>query len=154
MADARTVANRFLELANAQGKSLTPMQLLKLVYIAHGWTLGLVGRPLIRQPIEAWQYGPVVRDVYNGVRIYGRAPVRAPIWAPPGDMLDPVEDGMVRQVFDLYGDMDGISLSNITHMPNTPWAQTYQHGSFGTVIPDDLIASHYQRLSHERNAAA
>lgn len=154
MADARVVANRFLQLAGEQGKQLTPMQLLKLVYIAHGWLLGLSGRPLFAQPVEAWQYGPVVRDVYNGVRIYGRAPVTAPIWAPQNEALDPVEDDMVRQVFNLYGHMDGISLSNITHMAETPWAQTYRHGSFGTTISDDLIAAHYKRLSRERNSAA
>ena len=154
MADARVVANRFLDLAREQGKQLTSMQLLKLVYIAHGWTLGLTGRPLIAQPVEAWQYGPVVRDVYNGVRNFGRSPVQAPIRAPLGEALDAAEDNMVCQVFNLYGAMSGIALSNITHMPETPWAQTYRHGSFGTVIPNDLIAAHYQRLSRERSTSA
>jgi len=154
MADARVVANRFLDLASQQGKQLTPMQLLKLVYIAHGWMLGLTGRPLIEQNVEAWQYGPVVRDVYNGVRTYGANPVRTPIWAPPGQSLDGAEDHMVQQVFNLYGNMGGIALSNITHMPETPWAETYRPGAFGTVIPNSLIAAHYQRLSRERNAAA
>lgn len=129
------------------------MQVLKLVYIAHGWMLGLNGRPLISQPVEAWQYGPVVRDVYNGVRHYGRDAVTAPIWAPPGD-LDYYENDMVRQVFGLYGNMDGIALSNITHMPETPWAQTYRQGAFGTRISNDLIGAHYKRLQRERNPAA
>ena len=153
MADARIVANRFLELAREQGRSLTPMQVLKLVYIAHGWMLGLDGRPLIAQPVEAWQYGPVVRDVYNGVRSFGRGPVLAPMWAPQGQ-LDYYENDMIRQVFNIYGNMDGIALSNITHMPQTPWAQTYRPGAFGTVINNDLIAAHYQRLSRERNGTA
>lgn len=153
MADARIVANRFLELARGQGRSLTPMQILKLVYIAHGWMLGLNRRPLISQPVEAWQYGPVVRDVYNGVRNNGRSPVESPMWAPE-EKLDYVEDDMVQQVFKIYGQMDGIALSNITHMPETPWAKTYQHGQFGTVISNDLIGAHYQRLSRERSGTA
>ena len=149
MADARIIANRFLELAKAQGRSLTPMQVVKLVYIAHGWMLGLNDRPLIAQPVEAWRYGPVVRDVYNGVRNYGRAPVVNPIFSPSGD-LDYYEDDMVNQVFKIYGHMDGISLSNITHMPDTPWAQTYKQGEFGSIISNDLIGAHYKRLSRER----
>lgn len=153
MADARIVANRFLELAREQGRQLTSMQILKLVYIAHGWMLGLNGRPLISQPVEAWQYGPVVRDVYNSVRGYGRNAVQAPLITFGGE-LDYYENDMVRQVYNLYGHMDGIALSNITHMPSTPWAQTYKPGSFGAVIPNDLIAAHYQRLSRERNGAA
>ena len=149
MADARIVANRFLELAQERGASLTPMQILKLVYIAHGWMLGLTGRPLIDQPVEAWQYGPVVRDVYNGVRAYGRSAVTGRLPAYPGQ-LSAGDDDLVRQVLDLYGHMDGIALSNITHMPNTPWANTYRSGAFGTPIPNDLIAAHYRGLASER----
>ena len=33
---------------------------LQNVYFAHG-LIALTGRPLIREPIEAWDYGPVVR---------------------------------------------------------------------------------------------
>jgi uncharacterized phage-associated protein len=57
---AHTVANRFLELAEAEGRSLTPLQLMKLVYIAHGWMLGIHQRPLIKDHIEAWKLGPVI----------------------------------------------------------------------------------------------
>ncbi len=31
------------------------MQLIKLVYLCHGWTMGLYSRPLIEN-VEAWQY--------------------------------------------------------------------------------------------------
>ena len=152
MTDARVVANRFLDLAGQAGLPLTPMQLTKLVYIAHGWMLGLTGEPLIDQRVEAWQYGPVVRDVYNATRMYGRSPVggRLPSFGTP---LRPDQQNMVDQVFGLYGQMDGIALSNITHMPDTPWANTYRPGAFGTSIPNDLIAAHYRRLRQERSAA-
>jgi uncharacterized phage-associated protein len=153
MADARIVANRFLELAREQGRSLTPMQVLKLVYIAHGWMLGLNDRPLIHQPVEAWQYGPVVRDVYNAARGYGRGSIQAPL-PNPGTSFDRYEDDMIKQVYNLYGEMDGIALSNITHMPDTPWARTYKPGAFSTTIPNDLIAAHYKRLLRERNSTA
>lgn len=152
MADARTVANRFLDLAREKERSLTPMQLLKLVYIAHGWTLGLTGKPLINQKIEAWQYGPVIRSLYNLVRGYGRDVITAPIPAFPEDLSN-AEDGLIQQVYDLYGDLSGIQLSNITHMPGTPWFETYEAGSFGKVIPNDLIAAHYRQLDTERESS-
>ena len=57
MFESLTVADGFLELSRERHRALTPMQLLKLVYIAHGWRLGLYGKPLIRDEIQAWQYG-------------------------------------------------------------------------------------------------
>ena len=153
MADARIVANRFLELAREGGRTLTPMQLLKLVYIAHGWTLALLHRPLIPQRVEAWRYGPVIRDLYNATRAYGRAGVTLPI-PVAFEPLRADEDDMIQQVYTLYGDLDGIALSNITHMPNTPWADTYTSDEFGTVIDNNVIAAHYRRLAEERRNGA
>ncbi len=39
------IANEFLKMNGAMGR-LTQMHLQKLVYIAHGWKLALVGEPL------------------------------------------------------------------------------------------------------------
>ena len=66
--DARAVANRLLQLAEEDGNQLTVMQILKLVYFCHAWTLALYDRPLIEQPIEAWRYGPVIPDVYHSFK--------------------------------------------------------------------------------------
>jgi uncharacterized phage-associated protein len=52
------------------------MQVLKLVYYCHAWMLGVYSRPLVRQPIEAWRYGPVVRELYRSIREYGGDPIR------------------------------------------------------------------------------
>lgn len=153
MADARLVANRLLELAQDDCRELTPMQVLKLVYIAHGWNLALYGRPLIDQPVEAWQYGPVIRDLYNAMKGFGGGTVRGPLpagFAANADELTLAENGLLGQVYRLYGHMSGPALSRITHASNTPWKQIYTPGVHGSVIPTDLITDHYQRLSRER----
>jgi uncharacterized phage-associated protein len=147
MHDSRTVANRFLELAREAGKSLTPMQLLKLVYIAHGWMLGLYGRPLIRDEVQAWQYGPVIPRLYNAVRDYGAGSITSSIRSPIGDKLDRNEDNIVEQVYNAYGERTGPTLSRMTHAEGTPWSLTYEDGVFSTPIPQDLIEDHYRRLA-------
>lgn len=147
MHDSRTIANRFLDIARKRHDTLTPMQVLKLVYIAHGWMLGLYGRPLIRDDVQAWQYGPVIPTLYNAMREYRGSPVTRDLRAIADDPLDRAEMDIVRQVYDLYGKKSGPALSRLTHAPGTPWALTYEVGEFGVVIPTDIIEDHYQQLA-------
>ena len=147
MHDSLTIANRFLDLASESDATLTPMQLLKLVYIAHGWRLGLYGKPLIRDEIQAWQYGPVVPKIYSAVRNFRSNPVVGQLSAPRDDKLNSNEASVVRQVFDIYGKMSGPALSRLTHAPGTPWARVYRDGKFGIPIPNDVIEDHYEGLA-------
>jgi uncharacterized phage-associated protein len=153
MYDSLLVADRFLERAKAMGDTLTPMQLLKLVYIAHGWMLGLYGRPLIKDEVQAWQYGPVIPRLYNAIRQYRDQPVRGPL-CPTSGALPMTEQSVVDQVYEIYGDKSGPALSRLTHLPGSPWAETYTPGVFGVVIPNDIIEDHYARLASARQATA
>jgi len=139
---AAVVANKFLSLAKQAGQTLTPMQLLKLVYLAHGWTLGLYRRPLISDPIEAWKYGPVIPTLYNEIRSYRSDPVSQPILGFH-DTLSSDEDAVVQRIYDIYGGLSGPALSRLTHAPGTPWSQTYEPLSFGERIPNDVIQDYY-----------
>lgn len=152
MHDSRTIANRFLELAAADGRGLTQMQLQKLVYIAHGWKLGLTGGPLIRDEVQAWQWGPVIPRLYNTIRNYKDQPVRGPLTTDVDAPLDATEESLVHQIYDLYGSYSGPQLSKLTHAAGTPWALTYVPKSFGLGISNDKIQDHYRRLAQERAA--
>lgn len=154
MHDSATVANEFLELAKAEDKTLTPMQVLKLVYIAHGWSLGLYGVPLIRDEVQAWQYGPVIPSLYERIRRFKSLPVEGPVKADRQDRLSARAKDLVKQVFDRYGSLPGPALSRITHAKDTPWTLTYRQGTFGLVISNDLIEDYYHRLARPNNAPA
>jgi uncharacterized phage-associated protein len=78
------VANAVLDEARDQGKSLTIMQLLKLVYIAHGWSLALLNVPLVNEEPEAWQHGPVFPSIYREFRRFGSQPIQGSAMGPFG----------------------------------------------------------------------
>lgn len=149
MADSITVANRFLELAEDADDALTPMQILKLVYIAHGWMLGLYGRPLVSDDIQAWQYGPVIPRLYNAMRHFRSSPVEGPLPGAKGPSLNSDEESIVRQVYEIYGHLSGPALSRLTHAKGTPWDMTYEPGVFGIGISNDIIEDHYARMAQE-----
>lgn len=146
MHDSKVVANRFLELAEESDDTLTPMQILKLVYIAHGWMLGLYGRPLIRDEIQAWQYGPVIPSLYDAMRGFRSNPVDGPLPSRP-EILSREEGSIIQQVYDRYGKLTGPALSRLTHQSGSPWDVTYVPGSFGLTISNDLIEDHYNELA-------
>ena len=149
---ARIAANEFIRLAKEDGRLFTPLQLIKLVYIAHGWMLGIYGRPLIHDRIEAWQYGPVIPALYHDIKNYRSSFVQEPIptsyWRTPE--IDKEEKELIGGVFRSYGRLNGVQLSALTHKPGTPWHDTWVPGSRGLTISNDLIAEHYRRLAHER----
>ncbi|KAA6205853.1 MAG: DUF4065 domain-containing protein [Candidatus Tokpelaia sp.] len=144
MHGSEKIADQFLNLAREQKTTLTPMQLLKLVYLAHGWMLGLYGRPLIKDGIQAWQYGPVIPTLYDKIKHFRSNPVEGRL-SNENFALDESEKSIVKQVYDIYGSLTGPQLSRLTHAPGTPWSNTYCPGIFGSVISNDLIADYFKR---------
>lgn len=146
---ATTVANEFIALAEGAGRPLTPMQINKLTYIAHGFSLAVFRRPLIREAVEAWKYGPVIPSVYRKLKRFGSSVVDEQI-APPflgrAELLDDDDKKLIRIVFDKYGYLTGSQLSHLTHKPGTPWEVNYTPGEYGTEIDNGLIRSHYTAL--------
>ncbi|QYM72915.1 DUF4065 domain-containing protein [Pseudochrobactrum sp. Wa41.01b-1] len=149
MYDVITIADTILKLAKEKGQSLTPMQLMKLVYIAHGWSLALRETDLFGERIEAWRYGPVIPDLYFATKRWGRQSIPFNM-IDDGINVDQETESFLRDVVNNYAHIDGIALSHMTHKPSTPWSSVYVDG-LNAVIPDNLIESHYRQLLNERS---
>src|SRR5258708_40297081 len=76
LATSEAIARYFLHLAAtaSEPSPLTQMQLHKLLYYAQGWMLATRDRPLFDSPIEAWQHGPAVADLYPGFKGFHERP--------------------------------------------------------------------------------
>jgi uncharacterized phage-associated protein len=143
MYDARQIANWFVQRAAADGRKLTIMQLLKLVYISHGWHLEMNKSPLIINKIEAWKFGPVIPDVYNAFRNQG-VEVRSPI-PVSGASVSPADAHLLEQIYQGYGSISAQRLSDMTHEPGGPWDQATKRWGYFAPIPNEIILSHYQQ---------
>jgi uncharacterized phage-associated protein len=152
MYDARSVANEFLKIIKGAGRTLTNMQLQKLVYIAHGYSLAVLQKPLIRQSVYAWRFGPVIPDLYQALRRYGAGVVTEPInTLPPQQDVSETHRALLNTIVKAYGRYSGPQLSAMTHKEGTPWRQVYDPDNWvGEIIPDHLIQEYYLNLLHER----
>jgi len=135
-------ARRILKICYERGFDTDPLNLMKLVYISHGWALALRDTPLFPEPVEAWRYGPVIRKLYQATKHFGRSPV---VVGGLGECEEDASefDVLLENVVDKYGEFGGIALSNLTHRNGTPWGKMYRKDRLGISIDNALIAAYY-----------
>ncbi len=148
--DAKAVANKLLDLAESRGNQLTQLELLKLIYYCNGWMWGIHKEPLIRQPIKAWKYGPVVVDVYESIKHNGSDPIRDRLDADY-ESFSPEEESIIDQVYEKYGLRGAVTLIRYTHSRNGPWYNVWNGGGQYQTIPDDLIRDYFKTLLEKTN---
>lgn len=138
------VANAFIKHAQSDQRKLTHMQLQKLAYIAHGFTLAALNdTPLYREDTHAWELGPMIHNLYDALRFFRDQPMDQTI-AAPDSLSGKDEQEIVKAVYDTYADLTGAQLSAITHQPDTPWSATWQRHKFG-VIGNELTSDYYRK---------
>jgi len=133
----------------------TPLQINKLAYISHGWSLSGLDRPLFNnsnQQIQAWKYGPVVVGIYHMLKKFGRSHITLDNLKQPNNstkrsghhnsalipIIEQDVDDVLMQypelkkaldwVFNVYMDYTGSELINMTHRPGSPWDQCRSRG--------------------------
>ena len=141
---AGTVAEHILCLRGEQ--PTTPLQVVKLVYLCHGWMLGLKDEPLIDEPIVTGQYGPVVQSISDRYKDYGDGPIDHSQAVDHSAELGDLGVSVLNFVHTVYEDYLDTELSDMTHEPGTPWSETFKAGGLGVEIPQELIANHYRQL--------
>ena len=153
---AVVVANYFVVKGKKEGSPVEGvLKLIKLVYIAHGWHLGVNKKPFIREKVEAWKYGPVIRSVYDAFKHRGKLPItdRATTGVEPemkttiDESIDKSACQFLDKIWNFYRDFLGLELSKITHKEGTPWHDVWHddenQNAFGIVIEERDIKEYY-----------
>lgn len=146
MISATKAANIVLDEAARYGHTITPLQVMKHVYMSHGMFLGRHGVPLVPDHVQAWQYGPVISSLYGAMKKFGGGPVteKLPVTVFDRAEASELERATIQSVYATYGQFSGPALSNLTHRPGSPWSQVWRPGVSNLIIPNDLIRRHYQ----------
>jgi uncharacterized phage-associated protein len=73
--DVRAIANIVLDVASSEGQRVSNLRINKIIYFLHAGFLREFGKPLISAKIEAWDHGPVLREVYHQFKKFGRSEI-------------------------------------------------------------------------------
>jgi len=155
--DSKAVANWLLDKFTADKQECTQLQLNKLVFIAHGWCLGVLKTPLIDEVVVAWKFGPVIPSLRDEFREFGSRPItcKAKDWIDDDKYNVPEltatseELQVLKWVWDKYGSLDAGKLINITHRKGSPWAEVTQNGTEignNKEINNEIIKNYYSSL--------
>lgn len=156
--NALSVANYFIDLANKDKAELRPLKLIKLVYIAYGYALAILGKSIIDprfDRVEAWKFGPVIPSVYHSFKQYGKSPIKAKttIFIENGDdfsietpsLADDEAKKICSFVWQRYKGKSDSQLVTLLHGAGTPWANVYSDGQ-NNIIPEEYTRLYYRGL--------
>lgn len=158
MYSAVDVAIEILRIGKEKGKDFTHMQLQKLVYVAHGLSLGDRSLPLINENVNAWRYGPVIPEIYDRFKRYGNDKINFDSLpeSKPESRIDAESKEIISETVDIFGNLSGAQLSEMSHRTGSPWHNIWydENGKEirGAVISDKLIKTHYEEVLRTKNA--
>ena len=144
-----TIAYEIAKILGAEIKDLSMLKLTKLVYISHGYMLGKHGRPLIRDEIRAWEYGPAIPDLYHQLKGFGRSHIEISdlkrLLAENGIAEEVAREArlVLKKVCEKYKLLGAWELSALTHLRGSPWHKVYYNPASSAVIDNANIQNYY-----------
>ena len=117
------------------------LKLQKLLYYTQAVSLVRFNKPAFSEKIEAWEYGPVVPEVYKKIKKYD-VPIK--IKRATDEPIDTNIIEAIDMVIKYYGDMSGIALMAETHSEK-PWKDAYKKG-INSEITAKAIKDYYKTV--------
>jgi len=145
--NAEDVAQYFIYLASnkiigdhQEREGITNLKLQKILYLAQAYYLVKFNKPLFKDDIKAWIYGPVIPSVYNKYKKYKNSPI---INEKDKALIGEEDKAYLREVWDTFGGYSASRLVDITHS-HAPWEKAYN--SPNKNISNQSIKAYYSPL--------
>ena len=123
---ADAVADHFLvKIKVGAGDTISNLKMQKLCYLAQGWSLALLGRPLFDDAIQAWGQGPAIPPLFRRFKPYRWGALDAyKLRTNPDKKLDAEELELLDWIWKKYGRYSGSELRDLTR-GQAPWKEAY-----------------------------
>lgn len=152
---SKDVANYFISKANSIGIKIPNGQLQNMTYLAHFIYLGVYNKPLFKEDIMSWDFGPVVVNLYDYLRKYGSNNVKEIIEEDLGSVvfsregvqvLEKVWTTFYMDYFIKFGHNAELELRKLITQENSPWDISFnQNKDRYSIISHRSLAKHYSK---------
>jgi uncharacterized phage-associated protein len=107
---------------------ISNLQLQKILYYIQECFLKEKDRKAFSEPIEAWQFGPVIPKVYDEYCIYGSKTIA---WIPDASdivLKDEEDKALIDGIVEEKRNLDPWEIVQETHKEGGAWAKIYDKG--------------------------
>lgn len=136
---ALDVAKYVINYEHSQGREVSNLRLQKLLYFIQALVLVETDGPCFLDEMQAWEYGPVVPNVYHIFKIFGSLDIREKEEAP---LIEEKIAGYIKEMIDFCKDFPTSQLVEITHKQD-PWIQARKRG-LKSVITTTSIRDYFK----------
>jgi uncharacterized phage-associated protein len=157
--DVRDIANYVLDFADRAGRPVSNVAINKIVYFCHEQYLLETGAQLVDAKIEAWEYGPVFRELYSEFKKFGAGKIterarkfdfRARQLSVAAYSLEAVDRSLLDSWIERLLRLSPGQLIDLAHVPGGPWDTVFHHSSSlncGMEITDSIILRCGERIT-------
>ena len=102
-----------------------------MLYYLQGFFIAIFDKKLFPETIEAWQYGPVVKEAYFHFKAFGSNSI---LLNPDEKIIEfpTQENELFLEVMEEYGQFSAVKLMNMTH-EELPWKKTFNENPQGEI---------------------
>lgn len=146
------IARYVIKYSNDRDYGISNLKLQKILYFIQAYFLIQANSPCFREPIEAWDFGPVVPDVYKQYKAYGGTDIPTmksyisfdgdDIWKSKRIRFNKInikdEDKiLINKVVDKFSEYSATDLVTLTQH-QTPWIDAFSLGKNNEISLDAI----------------
>lgn len=124
---ALDIARYVIERCSEINRTISNLKLQKILYFIQAEFLVTKNLPCFAEEIQAWDFGPVVPDVYYRYRMFGSANIPCIGKSRASRIVSPRDKEILDDIIDECSRYSASALVEITHN-QTPWIEAYEPG--------------------------
>ena len=147
----RDVSHYIIVYSNKKDYGVSNLKLQKLLYFVQAFFLINDCPPCFDEKIEAWDFGPVVPEIYREYKRYGGMDIptidyyvkfdKKNIWNTERiyyeEIISDDDKEMIQAVVDKFAHCSATFLVNLTHNQD-PWINAYVNGQRNEITKEDI----------------